>query len=161
MQTVPEQNQEVSGTQLWLLLLKSYHAVLGYAQATLADSGLGDSDFRVLEVLLHKGALPVNTIGAKVWLTPGAISTAVERLHTQGLVTREDSTGDRRVKLVSLTPKGRTLIERVFARHEKALNRLGADLSAKQRRNLAKGLKQLGREAEALHRVQTTGQASA
>ena len=29
----------------------------------LGRTGLGDSDFRVLEVLLHKGPLPVNTIG--------------------------------------------------------------------------------------------------
>jgi hypothetical protein len=28
---------------------------------------LGDSDFRVLEVLLHKGPLPVNSIGPKVF----------------------------------------------------------------------------------------------
>jgi hypothetical protein len=38
---------------------------------------LGDSDFRVLEALLHKGPLPVNTLGPKVWLTPGSISVAV------------------------------------------------------------------------------------
>jgi hypothetical protein len=38
----------------------------------LSQSGVGKSDFRVLEVLLHKGPLPVNTIGPKVWLTPGS-----------------------------------------------------------------------------------------
>jgi hypothetical protein len=39
---------------------------------------LGDSDFRVLS-LLHKGPLPVNT-SPEVWLTPGSISVAVDRL---------------------------------------------------------------------------------
>jgi sigma54-dependent transcription regulator len=38
----------------------------------LSRAGLGDWDFRVLEVLLHKGPLPVTTIGSKVWLTPGS-----------------------------------------------------------------------------------------
>ena len=42
--------------------------------------GLCDSDFRVLEVLLHKGPLPVNVIGEKVELTTGSITTAVDRL---------------------------------------------------------------------------------
>jgi hypothetical protein len=41
---------------------------------------LGDSDFRVLEVLLHKGPLPVNTIGPIVDLTPGSISSGIPAL---------------------------------------------------------------------------------
>jgi hypothetical protein len=41
-----------------------------YASRSFQGSGLGDSDFRVLEALLHKGPLPVDTIGPKVFLTP-------------------------------------------------------------------------------------------
>jgi MarR family 2-MHQ and catechol resistance regulon transcriptional repressor len=58
----------------------------------------------VLEVLLHKGPLPVNTIGPKVWLTPGSISVAVDRLEKKALVKRKN-TDDRRVRLVELTAK--------------------------------------------------------
>jgi MarR family 2-MHQ and catechol resistance regulon transcriptional repressor len=32
-------------------------ALTRYAAAGIEDTGLGDSDFRVLEVLLHKGPL--------------------------------------------------------------------------------------------------------
>jgi MarR family transcriptional regulator, 2-MHQ and catechol-resistance regulon repressor len=58
-----------------LVLAKAFRALATHAEESLNLSriGLGDSDFRVLEVLLHKGPLPVNTIGAKVWLTPGSI----------------------------------------------------------------------------------------
>ncbi len=52
----------------------------------LSPSGLGNPEFRVLEVLLHKGPLPVNTIGPRVWLTPGSISIAVDRLEKKALV---------------------------------------------------------------------------
>src|SRR5205814_10384063 len=82
---------------------------------------LGDSDFRVLEVLLHKGPLPVNTIGPKVWLTPGSISVAVDRLVQKGLVSRKDHPDDRRVRQVELTPKGRALISRAFGEHASAM----------------------------------------
>jgi MarR family transcriptional regulator, 2-MHQ and catechol-resistance regulon repressor len=68
----------------------------------LEKSGLGDSDFRVLEVLLHKGPLPVNVIGPKVNLTPGSISVAVERLVAKGLVSRIECSEDRRVRFVDL-----------------------------------------------------------
>ena len=148
MQSSDNRESSTTGTELWLVLMKAFHAVSAYAQSTLQGTGLGDSDFRVLEALLHKGPLPVSVIGAKVFLTPGAISTAVERLHTAGLVTREDTKADRRVRLVQLTPKGRTLIERVFASHAKAMDDLGEGLTAKQRRVLLKGLKLLGKQAQ-------------
>jgi MarR family 2-MHQ and catechol resistance regulon transcriptional repressor len=85
--------------------------------AGIQEAGLGDSDFRVLEVLLHKGPLPVNTIGPTVNLTPGSISVAVDRLHRKGLVSRVESADDRRVRIVELTRKGRDLIVPAFQKH--------------------------------------------
>ena len=65
--------QDTSGVHVWLVLTKAFHALMAQAAESLnlSQAGLGDSEFRVLEVLLHKGPLPVNTIGPKVWLTPG------------------------------------------------------------------------------------------
>src|SRR5580692_8649935 len=60
--------QETS--HVWLVMLKAMRALTRYAAAGIEGTGLGDSDFRVLEVLLHKGPLPVNTIGPIVDLTP-------------------------------------------------------------------------------------------
>src|SRR5581483_3147129 len=105
----------------WLVMLKAMQALARYAAAGIEETGLGESDFRVLEVLLHKGPLPVNTIGPKVFLTPGSISTAVERLHEKGLVSRVDSKADRRVRVVSLTASGRRLIRQVFDAHAKKM----------------------------------------
>ena len=136
-----------SGTQLWLITIKAYHALLAYTARTLEGSGLGESDFRVLEALLHKGPMPVNVIGPKVFLTPGAISTAVDRLHRQGLVTRTEDAEDRRIRRVDLTPKGRKLIQRVFAAHEAQMNALAEDLPPKDRRRAAEVLKTLGKRA--------------
>lgn len=147
MQNQPKPTDKTDGIQLWLVTMKAYHALLGFTAKTLERSGLGDSDFRVLEALLHKGPMPVNVIGPKVFLTPGAISTAVDRLHKQGLVTRTEDANDRRVRRVDLTPKGRKLIERVFAEHAAQMNDLAADLPAKDRRRAAEVLKTLGRRA--------------
>jgi MarR family 2-MHQ and catechol resistance regulon transcriptional repressor len=137
------------GTKLWLLMLKAYHAMEAYAAPTLRASGLADSDFRVLEALLHKGALPVNTIGAKVFLTPGSISVAVDRLLERGLVTRVEDAADRRVRIVDLTPKGRKLIECVFAAHAAEMNALADEIPAADRRQFAAMLKTLGKNADA------------
>src|SRR5215467_8547283 len=103
--------QGMQGTDhVWLVMIKAMRTLTRYAAAGIEDTGLGDSDFRVLEVLLHKGPLPVNTIGPIVDLTPGSISIAVDRLFEKGLVSRVESTQDRRVRIVALTPRGKDLI---------------------------------------------------
>src|SRR5579864_486251 len=98
--------QDSSGVHVWLVFMKAFQALSPHAAGSVKRTKLGDSDFRVLEVLLHKGPLPVNTIGPKVWLTPGSISVAIDRLEKKGLVRRKN-TDDRRVRLVELTAKGR------------------------------------------------------
>ena len=98
----------------WLVMIKAMQAITRYALAGLEKSGLGDSDFRVLEVLLHKGPLPVNVIGPKVNLTPGSISVAVDRLLAKGLVSRAECLQDRRVRIVALTPRGKSVVTPIF-----------------------------------------------
>lgn len=142
-----EKSDKVSGTQLWLVLIKAYHSLLGFTENTLKDSGLGESEFRILEALLHKGPMPVNTVGPKVFLTPGSISVAVDRLLKRGLVTRTNSSEDRRVRVVDLTASGRRLIEQVFAAHSRQVDRLADVLSPKERRQISRGLKAFGKAA--------------
>lgn len=140
-------DDKVSGTQLWLVLIKAFHSMMAFTDRTLADSGLGQSEFRILEALLHKGPMPVNVVGPRVFLTPGSISVAVDRLLKRGLVTRTGSADDRRVRVVALTPSGRRLIEKVFAAHSAQVDSLAHVLSAKERRQIARGLKTLGKAA--------------
>src|ERR1700736_3135638 len=93
----------------WLVWMKAYQAAAKYLYAGLEETGIDDTDFRILEALLNKGPLPVNTIGPKVNLTPGSISVAVDRLYGKGLVSRVESVEDRRIRVVALTPSGKSL----------------------------------------------------
>src|SRR3989454_12711771 len=145
---------DTSGVHVWLVLMKAFRALAAHAGKSLNPSrtGLGDSDFRVLEVLLHKGPLPVNTIGPKVWLTPGSISVAVDRLVRKGLVSRKDHPDDRRVRRVELTPKGRALIARGFQEHAGAMKDVAGALSKNERLTLLRLLKKLGKHAVEIRR---------
>jgi MarR family 2-MHQ and catechol resistance regulon transcriptional repressor len=139
--------QDSSGVHVWLVFMKAFQALLPHAAGSIKQTKLGDSDFRVLEVLLHKGPLPVNTIGPKVWLTPGSISVAVDRLVKKGLVSRKGRPGDRRVRQVKLTAKGRALIRRGFREHAAAMENAVGVLSKKERLSLQRLLKKLGKHA--------------
>jgi MarR family 2-MHQ and catechol resistance regulon transcriptional repressor len=139
--------QDTTGVHLWLVLMKAFQALIPHAQESIRRTALGDSDFRVLEVLLDKGSLPVNTVGPKVWLTPGSISVAVDRLVKKGLVARKDQAGDRRVRQVELTAKGRSLIIRGFREHAVAMETALSVLSKNERLTLLRLLKKLGKHA--------------
>jgi len=134
----------------WLVMMKAMRALTRYAAAGIEETGLGLSDFGVLEVLLNKGPLPVNTIGLIVDLTPGSISIAVDRLFAKGLVTRVESTEDRRVRIIALTPRGKDLIVPAFRKHSGQMKRVLSELSAKELRSLEVALKKLGKRAAAL-----------
>jgi MarR family 2-MHQ and catechol resistance regulon transcriptional repressor len=140
--------QETS--HVWLVMLKAMRALTRYAAAGIEGTGLGDSDFRVLEVLLHKGPLPVNTIGPMVDLTPGSISIAVDRLVAKALVSRVESAEDRRVRIVALTPRGKDLIVPAFRKHAGQMKRVFSELSPEELRVLEEALKKAGTRAAAL-----------
>jgi MarR family transcriptional regulator, 2-MHQ and catechol-resistance regulon repressor len=146
------QIQDTTGVHVWLVLMKAFQSLFPHAEESIGGTELGDSDFRVLEVLLHKGPLPVNTVGPKVWLTPGSISVAVDRLVKKGLVSRKDRAGDRRVRQVELTAKGRALITRGFREHAAAMETAVSVLSKNERLTLLRLLKKLGKHAAGTHK---------
>src|SRR6266853_2286163 len=140
--------QETS--HVWLVMMKAMRALTRYAAAGIEGTGLGLSDFAVLEALLHKGPLPVNTIGPIVDLTPGSISTAVDRLVAKGLVSRVESAEDRRVRIVALSARGKDLIASAFRKHSGQMKRVFSELSPEELRGLEAALKKVGNRASAL-----------
>jgi MarR family 2-MHQ and catechol resistance regulon transcriptional repressor len=143
--------KDIPGTDhVWLVMMKAMRALTRYAAAGIKETGLCLSDFGVLELLLHKGPLPVNTIGPIVDLTPGSISTAVDRLFARGLVSRVESAEDRRVRIVALTPRGKNLIIAAFREHSGQMKRVFSGLSAEELRGLDVALKKVGKQAAAL-----------
>jgi len=135
---------------IWLVMMKAMRALTKYAAAGIEETGLGLTDFGVLEVLLHKGPLPVNTIGPIVDLTPGSISIAVDRLFARGLVSRVESGEDRRIRIVALTPRGKDLIVPAYRKHSRQMGKVFCELSPDELRGLEAALKRVGKRAAAL-----------
>lgn len=139
----------------WLVWRKADEAARDYLFKGLAETGISDTDFRILEALLNKGPLPVNTIGPKVHLTPGSISVAVDRLLEKGLVSRVESPDDRRVRIVALTESGKDLIVPIFRKHAAEIAAMFAEISPKELQILESVLKKAGKRARALAEAQS------
>lgn len=144
------EEEAIGGVHLWLVAWKTTRALEAHARKSIEALPICYSDFGVLEALLHKGPLPVNAIGRKVLLTSGSITTAVDRLERQGFVERRAHADDRRTRVVHLTPRGRRLITRAFAAHERDMERAVAALTPQERATLARLLKKVGLEAASL-----------
>jgi MarR family 2-MHQ and catechol resistance regulon transcriptional repressor len=134
----------------WLVWMRAHEAAVDYLLRGIEETGISFTDFRILEVLLHKGPLPVNTIGPKVNLTPGSISVAVDRLLERGLVSRMESAEDRRVRVVALTKTGKDLIGPIFRKHAAEIAKMFSDSSSKELEVLETVLKKTGKRAQSL-----------
>src|SRR5258708_29117721 len=144
-----EKAADVSGTHLWLVLMKAHRAMERPATQSIESLEVCLSDFGVMELLLHKGPQPVNEIGRRIALTSGAITTAVDRLEARGLVTREAHQSDRRARIVRLTTRGEEQAIKLFAGHKTAMDLAASALSENQRAILLQLLKETGTSAPA------------
>jgi MarR family 2-MHQ and catechol resistance regulon transcriptional repressor len=153
-----ERKKPPEALQAWLIMLKAWQSMSRCLLPTFLAEGLGESYFRVLEVLLHKGPMPVNAIGPKVYLNPGSVSVAVDRLYKRGFVSRVECSDDRRVRTVSLTDKGRQTFVPLFRRHTALIKRAFQDVSPEELQQLEGMLKKIGKRAESLAEKQTSSQ---
>ena len=138
---------DASGTHLWLVMMKAHRTLQRVATHSIQSAEVGLSDFAVMEMLLHKGPQPVNEIGRRIELTSGAITTAVDRLESRGLVTREAHETDRRARIVRLTARGKDEAVKAFGVHKAAMDVAASGLSKTERAMLIRLLKKLGTSA--------------
>jgi MarR family transcriptional regulator, 2-MHQ and catechol-resistance regulon repressor len=142
-------SQSTTGPRLWVVLARCYGAMAAYVEDRIAGEGLCLSDFMVLEVLLHKGPMPISEIGEKVLLANASMTAAVDRLEKRSFVVRQNSPTDRRSRIVALTAKGRTFIQALYARHAKDIEAVTSVLCQSEQDQLRSLLKKLGTSAGA------------
>lgn len=137
----------VNGANIRRVLWRAEKALERIDLQSMADTGLGVSEFSILEALLHKGPLQIGQIGEKVLLTSGSMTAAVNRLERNGLVKRTRTIRDARCCTVALTRKGRKIIEPAYARHAKNLEEVASVLTTDERSEIARLLKKIGTHA--------------
>ena len=146
----PEQDSDGDRTatlQLIIALGRTVQALERGVRPHLAECGLGLTEFAVLEVLYHKGALPLGEIRDRILVTGASTTYVVKKLEERGLMRRRTSAEDQRVVFGELTPKGRTLIDKVFPAHVDRLRHVMAGLSASEKRAASQLLRRLSQHA--------------
>lgn len=99
------------------LRLKIHNNTVNY----LSDYNLTFNQFKVLEVLYHRGDLNIGSITKLTMSTPGNITVVIRNLKRDGLITAIKLPEDKRNSILTLTKEGKMLIEKVFPDHAKKL----------------------------------------
>jgi len=137
-----------TGAHIRLIFGKAYKSIEKIDRDSIADTGLNLSDFTIMEAVLHKGPLPVNTIGKKVLLTSGSMTAAVNRLEKKGYVRRLQDPSDRRYFYIHLTKPGRKVISQAYEKHQKNLEKIVEVLTPKDKAELVRLLRKIGQHAQ-------------
>ncbi|WP_019147548.1 MarR family winged helix-turn-helix transcriptional regulator [Timonella senegalensis] len=107
--------------------------------AVYREHGLGEGEFDILATLRRRGApftmLPTD-LGRQTMVTSGGISKQLDRLEASGLVERSVSSDDARKRLVTLTAKGKSVIDAAYTEHMENEARLLTDLDPADREAL-------------------------
>jgi MarR family 2-MHQ and catechol resistance regulon transcriptional repressor len=110
------------------LRLKIHNETVNY----LNEHELTFNQFKVLEVLYHRGNLNISSITKLTMSTPGNITVVVRNLKRDGWITTISDPDDKRASILTITKKGIEVIEKVFPNHAKKLHKSLEVLSDKE-----------------------------
>ena len=109
--------EERLALRTFVKLVRAANALSARLNRPLAEAGLTESQFGVLEALLHLGPLHQRELAEKILRTNGNVTLVVDHLEKRGLVRRERGSTDRRYIKVHLTDAGEELVSALFPAH--------------------------------------------
>ncbi|MBY0756749.1 MarR family transcriptional regulator [Clostridium sardiniense] len=110
---------------------------------TIRPSGLTASQFAVLEVLYSKGDLKICQIIDSILTTSGNITVIIKNLEKEGFVKKLKDPEDSRAVLISLTEKGREIIESILPKHFENIKNIFSVLDEEEKEQLIKTLSKI------------------
>src|SRR5437762_6665835 len=121
---------EHDACRAWQLLTKFFFAQRGHLPSSAAEFDLSPIQCHVLHLIEPGRPLPMRRLAATLSCDASNVTGLIDRLESRGLVRRESSAEDRRVKVLQLTATGSRvraqLLKRVAGR-ALPLSRLSAD----------------------------------
>jgi len=127
-------------------LFRATNSIEKIILADVAHYGLNVSEFGALEVLFHKGPLPVQTISDKVLIASSSMSYVIENLIKKNYILKEKNEEDKRIHIVHLTETGKLLMNTIYPKHVEYLRKKISILSNEEEQLLQNLLKKLGKQ---------------
>lgn len=119
-------------------LLRAETAVRRRLAGELAREGVSASGFAMLVVLVTAGGeLELRALRRRLGATKANATEVLSTLELRGLVARRRTAHDRRAAVVTLTARGRDLVDQLFPEHTERVRDAFAVLDEQEKRSLA------------------------
>ncbi|MFA6190791.1 MAG: MarR family transcriptional regulator [Sulfurimonas sp.] len=105
----------------WIQLFRSFNKIRAKESLYIQSFDLTMNQFQILEVLYHRGDLSIGAITKLTMGTPGNVTVVVRNLKRDGFISVIPHSKDKRTSMLSITPKGKDVIEKLFPEHAKNL----------------------------------------
>ncbi len=128
--------------EAWQLLVRFSFTQRATLPALAAELELSPAQGHLLNLLDPDRPMPMGELAGALSCDASNVTGLVDRLESRGLVQRRPSAGDRRVKVLSLTPLGHRVRSALLERMTSSPPTLGK-LSEADQRALARILRQL------------------
>ena len=113
--------------QLCFPLNAASRKVVNLYRLFLSDIGLTYTQYITMMVIWENGSINARELGKRLHLDSGTLTPVLKSLESQGYITRQRSTGDERVLVVSVTDRGLELREDAIDVPGKVANCLNLD----------------------------------
>jgi DNA-binding MarR family transcriptional regulator len=145
-----------SACEAYLNLLRAGDEAYRRSEAFFNEHNMSPGRFTVMMLLYDKiGGRPIPQTPADLaemaGVTRATITGLVDTLVRDGLATREHDSGDRRMMLVHLTPKGHSVLQGILPGHFKQMASQMAPLTEHERKTLVRLLNKIAGLAPAPH----------
>ena len=127
---------------LELLFKELMHVGEAEVMEALAEHDLSFTQARLLFTLAKLGeAMPINELATRIGQSVAAAGLNVDSLVRLGLVERNESPADRRVKLVSISAPGYEVVDQQISARRNAVSTFVEQLPADQSRTLLEAIR--------------------
>src|SRR5262249_9456275 len=130
------------GCEAWQLLMKLFFSQRADLPTLASEFELSPAQCHVLHLMEPHQQIPMGRIAEGLACDASNVTGLVDRLESRGLIRRQPSADDRRVKVLELTEEGARLRSTVIERMTKPPE-IFARLSAEEQRMLVKILRRL------------------
>lgn len=127
----------------WIQLLRVFNTIRAKESVYIQSFELTMNQFQVLEVLYHRGDLSVGAITKLTMGTPGNITVVVRNLKRDGFIRSIPDEKDKRSSIISITQKGRDVMEQLFPCHAKNFEKYFEELDDEEMETLFTLLRKL------------------
>ena len=130
-------------TQPGHLIRRAQQIAVAIFMEECAAFDLTPVQYAAMIVIDEQAGIDATRLSAQIAFDRSTLGNVLERLEARGFVQRYSSPEDKRVKLLKLTPEGRTVVKRAEAAVRRAQERMLAPLAAKDQKALLDLLSQL------------------